>query len=170
MRTLGDNPAELLSRVNAELMSILKPMDSPLYATTFYLVADAALGQIRFSKAGHPNPLLLQRQTGEVKTLKCDSGKSGPALGMMVKAKYYNCEHPLAADDLILLFTDGIYEVFDTAEKEFGPEKLAAALKLRRELPLDALMDGLLTEARNYSAEKNFDDDICLIALEAVPV
>ncbi len=170
MRALGNDPAELLRRVNAELMCILKPMDSPLYATAFYLLADAALGQIRFSKAGHPNPLLLQRLTGEVKTLKCAAGCAGPALGMRADAKYFNCEHPLAADDLILLFTDGIYEVFDASEKEYGPEQVATTLTQLRNQPLDALLDGLLSAARNYSADKNFDDDVCLIALEATTV
>jgi len=169
MRALGDNPGELLARINAELMCILKPMDSPIYTTAFYLVADAARRQIRFAKAGHPNPLRLRRSTGEVTTLQCPAGSKGPALGMIPTAKYGNSEYPLEPDDLILLFTDGIYEVFDAAENEFGPERLAATLQARRELPLDALLDCLLTEARNFSATKSFDDDVCLIALEAVP-
>jgi sigma-B regulation protein RsbU (phosphoserine phosphatase) len=169
MRALGGNPGELLTRVNAELMCILKPMDSPLYATAFYLVADAAQNEIRFAKAGHPNPLLLRRSTGEIKILKCAAGAAGPALGMMSDAHYCDCQSRLESDDLILLFTDGIYEVFDAAENEFGPERLAAALKQHREQPLDALLDGLIAAARNFSATKSFEDDVCLIALEAMP-
>jgi len=168
MRALGDNPGELLTCVNAELMGILKPMDSPLYATAFYLVADVARREICFAKAGHPNPLRLHRLTGEIETLKCAAGAAGPALGMIGNARYGNCQSVLAADDVIVLFTDGIYEVFDAADNEFGPEKLAAALKERGKLPLDALLDGLMMEARNFCATKAFDDDVCLIALEAV--
>jgi hypothetical protein len=70
MRALGDNPGELLARVNTELMCILKPMDSAIFVTAFYLVADAARGQIRFAKAGHPHPLRLCRRTGEIETLR----------------------------------------------------------------------------------------------------
>ncbi len=167
-RAMGDNPGELLTHVNSELRAILKPMDTVLYATAFYLVADVARGQIRFAKAGHPNPLLLRRGTGEVRSLKCAAGSAGPALGMMNNSRYANTENLLEADDVILLFTDGIYEVFDADGNEFGVEKLATAVKQRRALPLDALMDGLIAEARNYSAEKKFDDDVCVIALEAV--
>jgi hypothetical protein len=58
--------------------------------------------------------------------------------------------------------------VFDATDNEFGPEKLAVALKERGKLPLDALLDGLMMEARNFCATKAFDDDVCLIALEAV--
>ena len=167
MRSLGDNPAELLARVNQELMCILKPMDGPLYATAFYLVVDVARREIRFARAGHPNPL-LRRASGEIKILKCAAGAAGPALGMMSNAKYGNCQSALELDDMILLFTAGIYEVFDAADNEFGTEKLVAALKEQGKLPLDAVLDGLLAEARNYCATKIFDDDVCLIALEAV--
>ena len=89
---------------------------------------------------------------------------------MMVNTIYINCAQPLEPDDLILLFTDGIYEVFNATENEFGSEKLAAFLKTNRELPMDKLLDELLAEAKSFSATKSFDDDVCLIALEALPV
>jgi serine phosphatase RsbU (regulator of sigma subunit) len=169
MRTLGDNPGELLAGINAELMGILKPMDSPLYATAFYLVADVGNKKIRFAKAGHPNPLVMHRRTGEVRTLKCADGSQGPALGMSVNARYGSSECTLETDDLILLFTDGIYEVFDAGEKEFGLKGLVAAVQQRREQSLDAIMDDLIAKARDHSATKSFDDDICLVALETMP-
>lgn len=167
MRAWEDNPAELLARVNAELMCILRPMDSPLYATAFYLVADVAHGEIRFAKAGHPFPLRLRRSSGEVQTLKCGAGMGGPALGLMADANYVNCQHSLEPDDLILLFTDGVYEIFDEAGQEFGPERIAIFLKENSDLTLDAMLDGLLAEAQNHSATKSFDDDVCLIAMAA---
>ena len=168
MHSLGGNPGELLTRVNEELMRILKPMDNPLYATAFYLVADAASREIRFAKAGHPNPLLLRRTTGEIRTLKCAREAQGPALGLVSGARYQTCDCPLEPHDLILLFTDGIYEVFDAADKEFGLEKLAVILKELGDRSLDAMLDGLVGEARRHAATHDFDDDVCLIALEAV--
>ena len=167
MRQLGGNPGELLTRINAELMCILKSMDSVLYATAFYLVADVTRKQIRFAKAGHPNPLLMRRLTGEVWPLKCAAGSQGPALGMMGNARYGSNECPLEPDAIILLFTDGLYEVFDAAGNEFGLERLASAMRNRRGLPLDAWVDGLLSEVRNHAANGIFDDDVCLVALES---
>lgn len=86
---------------------------------------------------------------------------------MMDTAVFGSSEDRLAADDLILLFTDGIAEVFDAGNQEFGTAGLTAGMKARRELAAGELVDGLLSDARNHSAEKNFDDDICVIALEA---
>jgi sigma-B regulation protein RsbU (phosphoserine phosphatase) len=167
MRALGDDPGELLTRINAELMRILKPGNSPLYATAFYLVADMACQQIRFARAGHPNPLVMQRFTGQSRPLKCADGTQGPALGMFADARYGSNECPLARGDIILLFTDGLYEVFDAAEKEFGLSGLISVMQKQRNQPLNAMVDGLLAEARGYSATNCFDDDLCLVVLEA---
>ena len=57
-------------------------------------------------------------------------------------AKKPGLDRVLGRRDLILLFTDGIYEVFDAEEKEFGPEKLGAALQQHAGEPLGALLDG----------------------------
>jgi serine phosphatase RsbU (regulator of sigma subunit) len=168
MRSLGNQPGELLTRVNAELISILKPMDNPLYATAFYLVADAVSREIRYAKAGHPCPLLFRRTTGELITLQCTGDSRGPALGMVPTAHYGTCACPLEPRDLLLLFTDGIYEVFDADDKEFGLESLGQTLKRHGEEPLDGMLRGLATDAREHAANRTFDDDVCLIALEAV--
>jgi len=168
MRSSGDDPAELLTRVNRELMNILKPTENLLYATAFYLVADLVRGEIRYAKAGHPHPLRCQRAGGKVTALDCVHGAKGPALGLNARAQYCTCTAPLHAGDLLLLFTDGIYEVFDAREVEYGPERLAAGVVSRRELPLESLVEGLFTDARNHAATKMFDDDVCLVALEVI--
>lgn len=168
LRTLGNDPGALLTRVNAELKSILRPMDSAMFATAFYLVADVGEGIIRYSKAGHPNPLVLHRKTGEVKTLTCPKQAQGPALGMFEHTRYSSCEAPLEADHLILLFTDGLYEVFNAEEVEFGLERLAPALTKRCGLPLDKIVDGVLAEVRSHAVNASFEDDVCLVAVEAV--
>ena len=168
MRSSGDDPAELLTRVNRELMNILKPTVNLLYATAFYLVADLVRGEIRYAKAGHPHPLRYQRAGGKVTALDCVHGAKGPALGLNARAQYCTCTAPLHAGDLLLLFTDGIYEVFDAREVEYGPERLAAGVVSRRELPLESLVEGLFTDARNHAATKMFDDDVCLVALEVI--
>ena len=168
LRTLGDNPGALLTRVNAELKSILRPLDSTMFATAFYLVADVAGGVIRYSKAGHPNPLILQRRTGEVKSLVCPKTAQGPALGMFDDIHYGSCEAPLEAENLILLFTDGLYEVFDANEIEFGLERLAPALEKRCGQSLDIMVEGLVADVRHYAADAEFEDDVCLVAVEAM--
>ena len=168
MRAHADNPGELLTRVNRELMGILKPTENLLYATAYYLVADLNRGEVRHAKAGHPHPLRWSRAAGAVQSLTCPPGTKGPALGLNAAYQYCTCTAPLEPGDRLLLFTDGIYEVFDARDAEYGLEHLAAGVGERRDSPLEALLDGLLAEARGFAATKAFDDDVCLVALEVV--
>ena len=89
-------------------------------------------------------------------------------MGLNAAYQYCTCTAPLEPGDRLLLFTDGIYEVFDARDAEYGLEHLAAGVGERRDSPLEALLDGLLAEARGFAATKAFDDDVCLVALEVV--
>jgi serine phosphatase RsbU (regulator of sigma subunit) len=167
LRQLGENPAQLLTRMNQELKSILRQTGSPMFATALYLVADTLAGKIQFARAGHPSGLHLRRDTGKAEFLCCAPRTEGPALGLFSGASYGNSEADFSSDDLILLFTDGLYEVFDENENEFGRERLLAAISSRRALPLDELMDDLISEIRTYCGNREFSDDVCLVGMEA---
>jgi serine phosphatase RsbU (regulator of sigma subunit) len=168
MRPFAADPGELLSHVNTGLMSILKAMDDTLYATAFYLAVDAGQGVVRYAKAGHPDPLVLNRDTGDVRVLQSPVGVKGPALGIHAAARYGTSEARLEAGDLLVVFTDGIAEVFDAQEREFGSSGMISALKSRRRQPVAVTLDGLLEDSRRHAGNGGFDDDICLVALEAV--
>jgi serine phosphatase RsbU (regulator of sigma subunit) len=166
LRQFGEDPGELLTRVNAELKAILRQMGQPMFATAFYLVADLITGEMRFSRAGHPNPMHLNRAAGEVKPLRCLPGTQGPALGVFPDARYGTSFGRLATNDCLFLFTDGLYEVFDTSATEFGRDRLAEAIQRRRQSPLAELVDEVFGEVLNYSASHQFEDDVCLVGLE----
>jgi len=61
---LGENPGELLTRVNCEFRAILKQTGDLIYATGFFLILDVQTGRIRYAKAAHPEPILIRHATG----------------------------------------------------------------------------------------------------------
>jgi serine phosphatase RsbU (regulator of sigma subunit) len=67
---------------------------------------------------------------------------------------------------LIVLFTDGLYEVEGPDHQEYGQERLLAAVRQRTQLPANQLFDELLVDIRQFSMEKEFDDDVCLVGME----
>jgi sigma-B regulation protein RsbU (phosphoserine phosphatase) len=81
-------------------------------------------------------------------------------------SKYAANEGALSAGDVILFYTDGIQEVFDAGERQFGDEGLQAAILKRRGLPLDRLLEGIVSDAREFSANHGFLDDVCLVGME----
>ena len=161
----ANDPGRFLSEMNRKLAAILKQIEEPLYATAFYMVADVAAGQMRYAKAGHPAPLHLRRQVGIVEPLPFPS-HAGAALGLFEKSDFIASQRPLTAGDEILLFTDGLFEVPNAADEDFGQERLLAATRQRMNLPLPETMDGLIADVRAFAGGNDFSDDVCLLGME----
>ncbi len=157
---------KFLTEINRSLHTILRRTREPFLATAFYLVADAAGGELRFASAGHPSPFRVRREAGTVELLKDSDPRHGPALGLFEKPIYPTCKAPMAQGDLFLLFTDGLYEVDNPAQEEYGQERLMAAVRKYYRLPTDALLDELLEDVQRFSRVHDFDDDVCLVAMD----
>ena len=160
------DPGRFLSEMNRRLGSLLKPADSPMFATAFYLVADVATGRLRYATAGHPPPLHLQRRAGQAAPLRVPP-RAGPALGLFADAAYATGECPLTAGDVILLFTDGLFEVTSAdGQEEYGQQRLLTAARQHLNLPLPELCDALIADVRAFAGDTAFDDDVCLLSIE----
>jgi serine phosphatase RsbU (regulator of sigma subunit) len=144
----------------------LRRTREPFLATAFYLVADVTAGELRFSSAGHPTPYRIRRAANKVDLLSSEDPRHGPALGLFEKPTYPTCRCPLAQDDLILLFTDGLYELDNSRGEEFGQERLLAAVRRHLRLPTERLLDSLLEDVQGFANSAEFEDDVCLVAME----
>src|SRR5439155_12285631 len=134
--------------------------------TAFYLVANWQTGAMRFANAGHPRPLHLRRSAGEARALFNSSRKSQAALGLVDDTVYEGTDAKLAPNDLIMLFTDGLYEVQGDNDQFYSQECVLEAVQRRLQLPAPELFDQVLQEIRNFSTEDGFVDDVCLVGVE----
>ena len=159
-------PDEFLTEINRRLLGILARTRMPMFASAFYLVADLARGELRYSSAGHPNPLLVRRSAGTVEALRFPDCRPGPALGVFEESVYPICQCPLAPQDLVVLFTDGLYEVEGAEGDEYGQARLLTAVRQRINLPMDQLFDELLADVRKYAVSRGFMDDVCIVGME----
>jgi sigma-B regulation protein RsbU (phosphoserine phosphatase) len=166
LKPLGGDPGRLLSHLNRDLCAILKHTGSPTLTTAFYLVADSATGQLRYANAGHPKPLLVHRAAGTVESLGNAGGKANAALGLFENAVYATTERPLSEGDLVMLFTDGLYEVEGRNQALYTQEQLIQAVRDRPKLPAADLFDELLAEIRRFALGQDFVDDVCLVGME----
>jgi sigma-B regulation protein RsbU (phosphoserine phosphatase) len=166
LKPLATNPGQFLSKLNSDLHAILKHTGTPMLTTAFYLVADARSGTMRYANAGHPKPLLIRRSASRVEPLANAAGKSQPVLGLFEDASYQTSEVKLAPKDLVMLFTDGLYEVEDRNNELYSQEMLVAGVQRRAQLAAPRLFDELLAEIRSFAADSAFADDVCLVAME----
>ena len=163
---MGKQPGEFLTHINQALLSILRRTRTPMFASAFYLYLNAATGELRYANAGHPKPLHLRRSANRVDVLASNGSRPGSALGVFEQAAYKTFQAEAKPGDLILMFTDGIFEVEGPAGDYFDQQRLIAAVERRLQAPSEELLDALLAETRNFSVKHQFGDDVCLVGVK----
>jgi sigma-B regulation protein RsbU (phosphoserine phosphatase) len=167
LRPVAMDPGQLLTRINCDLRAILQQTGTPLFTTAFYMTVDLEKREILFANAGHPRPFLIHRLSGEVELLKYPDGKGRPALGLFAESTYATASSPLAEGDLVMLFTDGLYEVEGPENRQFSQDLLLQTVKKHSSLHCADLFDAILEEIKQFSASQEFADDVCLVGVEA---
>ena len=160
------NAARFVTEINRSLYAILRRTREPFLATAFYMVADVASGHLTCASAGHPSPLRIRRGEQKIEQLKDLDPRHGPALGLFDKATYPSCQVAMQSKDLFLLFTDGIYEAANAHEEEYGQPRLLASMRRNARLPTERLLDTLIQDVQTFAGTRQFDDDVCLVAME----
>jgi phosphoserine phosphatase RsbU/P len=168
LKPCAHDPGFFLRKLNSDLFNILKTTGSPMLTTAFYFVANWRTGLMRFANAGHPKPLLVRRPDNSVTALANSIGHSQPALGLFDNPPYETSEINIAPGDLIMLFTDGLYEVQGANEEMYSQQRLMMDVRRLVAKPTSQLFDALLGGIRNFSVSHEFEDDVCLVGLDFV--
>lgn len=165
---LAADPGQLLGQLNRDLRTILKQSGTPLFTTAFYLVADLDAGEAWYANAGHPKQLLLHRSKSEIELLQSPRGKPSPALGLFDGPVYPTAKVAIAPNDLIMLYTDGLYDVVGPAQDKFHLEWLIEEVHQRMNFSAGALFDELIAQIQRASEGGELADDVCLVGVEVV--
>lgn len=99
-----DHPARILASMNFFLRSHL----ADHFVSAVYAFFDPRAANLKISLAGHPPPLLVRQ--GRVQSL--DPGRASVYLGVRENPDYGEVEVTVRSGDQVLLFTDGLYEIF----------------------------------------------------------
>ena len=165
MAGAAGNPGIFLSQINHALFSILRRTGTPLFVSAFYLFADVTFSEIRYAVAGHPRQLIVRRSAGEVEMLPANGRDHGPALGVFDDQHYEMFRAKLSPGDLVLLFTDGLFEVEGPGGELFDQERLLAVVRNRMRLPPEDLSAAVLGDVKQFSGNGKFIDDVCLVVM-----
>ncbi|HET7625990.1 MAG TPA: SpoIIE family protein phosphatase [Verrucomicrobiae bacterium] len=166
LKPLANDPGKFLTKLNSDLHAILRHAGTPLLTTAFYCIANSETGALRYSNAGHPKPLHIRREAMRVEPLVNVSGKSQPALGLFESPTYETSQTKLTPRDLIMFFTDGLYEVQGANHELYTQGLLVGEVQRRIPLPASELFDQILAQIRKFSDDGNFSDDVCLVGME----
>lgn len=162
---LANNPGALLTEMNRALRGILRQLGTTLFTTACYIIVDVREGKIAFANAGHPSPLLVHRAAGSVEPITARR-EAGPALGLFEEVQYLTHELPVQAGDILLAFTDGLFEAENAEAEAFSTVRLRESIRSRKSLPLEQLMQDVFSEIKNFTEDQIFSDDVCFVGME----
>lgn len=116
-------------------------------------------GGLEIVNAGH-NPPALVRSAGVVWL-----DAAAVPLGLLERTRYRSQGVPLAADDFLLLYTDGLTEATEPSGEMYGPGRLRAAIEARRGTRARAVVEGVVESMRRFQAGVPGVDDVTVMAL-----
>jgi len=119
-------------------------------------------GTIIYCNAGHPASMLM-RNDGTVVHLRT----GGMILGPNPSASHSIGIDTIGPGDLLVLYTDGITEAaVEDSDEEFGPERLAQAVRVSRHLDPLAIVDRVFTDVEQFASTSPPKDDQTLVVLK----
>ena len=150
------SPAEVVARINRLVMSGVEQV----MATVLYLVLDRETGEVAFSAAGHPPPLVIAPDGPRF----LEGGRSVP-IGAADPAVFREATAVLPPGSSLLLYTDGLVERRDTPLDERLDQLAAAAGSADDDLGglCERVIAGVLGDA-------DPGDDVALLAVRPLPV
>jgi sigma-B regulation protein RsbU (phosphoserine phosphatase) len=116
-------------------------------------------GKVAYVSAGHLP--LFHISNGCVRP--CES--TGVPLGMFCTTSFQACEIALAPGDKLLLYTDGLTEMFNAAGDEYGVARVHSLARKHAATEPKALLTACLDEMRSFSASAKQTDDLTLMVL-----
>ncbi len=159
------NPAQVLTEINHCLMPIVHQTGQPVFATAFFALIDTAAGTLSYANAGHPPPLILRSMTKTIHSLTIANPE--PAAGLLEGFPYSSHTVEFLPGDTLLGYTDGLFEASNADGLQFGEIRLCTLITENIGLPGKQLIERLIHEVIAFTGRRDFDDDICVVAVES---
>ena len=181
---------ELVSSMNHLLHG---STDAASYATFFYAQYDAARRALTYVNAGHNPPLLIRVASvseaegasisaaaaaganpealrpsgprsggGSIDELRC----GGPVIGAFDECEYLQETIDLESGDIMIAYTDGVTEAYNSAGEEFGEERLRDTVGRSAHLSAQELSDRIVDQVREWSGDTPQFDDLTLVVMK----
>jgi sigma-B regulation protein RsbU (phosphoserine phosphatase) len=152
-------PKKVIEFLDNEFNNILAVHEQ--FFTVLYGILNIKTGKFTFCRAGHNPPLLLSKG----RTVYIEEG-GGPPVGMGLPRSDGEITVELSPGDEIVVFTDGIAEVFSPDGDLYGRERIKRILEENRSLPLSKRFELLVEDVRRYCDNGNFPDDISIMGFK----
>jgi sigma-B regulation protein RsbU (phosphoserine phosphatase) len=161
IRTLApdfDSPAEVLGRINR---FYIHNINFTTFVTVFLARFDPDSRTLTYVNAGHNPPAVNRKGNSAVTWLK----PTAPAIGLS-EAFYPRTESIVFSEgDSILLYTDGVTEVLNISNEQFGSERLAELFQRNADSTAPDMLQAVREAVSLFGGNRPLEDDATMVAL-----
>ena len=153
-----------LGAIFDDVERVMTEVRKPGMFVTCAMVTPSGAGVLQFVVAGHPPVLHYRRATGTVHELSTPQ----PPLALIDDRRpFVSARVAVGAGDVLALVSDGLMEVFDRSDREYGIEPITASLVAHGTRPLSELFDAIMDGVRQHGAQ--LDDQSLLLVRVGAP-
>lgn len=158
-----DQPEEILSLVNDEILNWVKTQD---YITSFLVSVDSDY-KVTYCNAAHQPAIYYNARKENFTYLDSE----GLFLGALPEASesYRQQNIQLNSGDRIYMYTDGIVESTDPDDRVFGSQRLIEVLEQFKNEPLDTVHRQIKEVMFEFTKTRVAQDDITMVSMELSP-
>ena len=151
------SPSEVAETLNQRFQI---DANTSMFFTFFYCIVNVKERSMRWMRAGHPRPLLLS----ENELVVLEAGD--PPIGVLEEHHFQEYRTDLKPGDRLVLFSDGLTELENPQEEQFGEDGLRAILAKETYRSLPELITSVVAGAHSFRLKREPEDDISLLAFE----
>ncbi len=131
------------------------------YATFFYCTLDFERLVMYYTNAGHNPPLIMKRSGDWIKLRE-----GGFVLGFLRDQEYRQMTQLVDPGDIIVLYTDGVTEVFNGQDELFGEDRMKKIIADNKDQCAKEIKNKIIDAVKDFAPEQEQQDDITLVVIK----
>jgi sigma-B regulation protein RsbU (phosphoserine phosphatase) len=155
----ADTPAEILERINR---FYIHNIHFTTFVTVFMACFDPATLTLTYVNAGHNPPAVRRNGSSTITWLK----PTAPAIGLAEDFHARTETIGFSRGDSLLLYTDGVTEVLNISNEQFGQERLAELVQQHADRPVPDLLQAVRRALSAFGGNQPLMDDVTMVALK----
>ena len=156
---MGDDPADILGKVNEQLC---EGNDAMLFVTVWISILTISTGKGIAANAGHEHPV-IRRAGGSYELVVY---RHSPAVAAMEGMRFRQHSFELHPGDRLFVYTDGVPEATNAENELFGNERMLDVLNSQPDRKPHALLETMKREIDVFVGEAPQFDDITMLCLD----
>lgn len=155
-------PSSVLATVNRNLFPDIR---EDMFITVAYAVLATDGSSLSYARAGHTNPLVWRKKTGQVDEIISPGLAVGVDKGDVFERVTRDVSIPMESGDVMLLYTDGVDEATDHKGLLFGLDRIKEALAVSAPHGAADVVETLCHQVSEFMGGDAQGDDITLVVI-----